>query len=175
MATRFDTKTMALPNLLVIRKPRLFRFLVIVLLMILSLFVSAPSPPKVSAADTGNSPITNYQILRGTTSGAETFLANVTGTQIGGSYSDNTATDRTVTYYYKIVAQNAVGNSLAKNEIAAPYVGETCTGLIIHRNDPSHPESTGGGSAGQPPTPSLLIDYIAVGEPAGSDNLVFKT
>src|SRR5438552_11011160 len=56
MATRFDTKTMALPNLLVIRKPRLFRFLVIVLLMILSLFVSAPSPPKVSAADTGNSP-----------------------------------------------------------------------------------------------------------------------
>ena len=125
-------------------------------------------------ADTGNSPITNYQILRGTTSGAETFLANVTGTQIGGSYSDNTATDRTVTYYYKVVAQNAVGNSIAKNEIAAPYVGETCTGLIIHRNDPSHPESTGGGSAGQPPTPSLLIDYIAVGEPAGSDNLVFK-
>src|SRR6266571_8001020 len=56
MATRFDPKTMALPNLLVIRKPRLFRFLLIALLMILSLFVSAPSPPKVSAADTGNAP-----------------------------------------------------------------------------------------------------------------------
>src|SRR2546421_11977259 len=56
MATRFDTKTMALPNLLVIRKPRLFRLLVIALLMILSLFVSAPSPHKVSASDTGNAP-----------------------------------------------------------------------------------------------------------------------
>ena len=125
-------------------------------------------------ADTGNSPITNYQVLRSTTSGNETFLANVAGTQTGGSYNDLTASDHTVTYYYKIIAQNILGNSVARNEIAAPYVGDTCTGLIIHRNDPSHPESTGGGSAGQPPTPSLLIDYIAVGEPEGSSDLEFK-
>ncbi len=125
-------------------------------------------------ADTGNSPITGYQILRSTTPGTETPFATVTGTQTGGSYTDTTATDRTVTYYYKVVAQNGVGNSCPNNEIAAPFIGDTCTGLIIHRNDPSHPESTGGGSAGQPPTPQLLIDYIAVGEPAGTDNLVFK-
>ena len=129
---------------------------------------------KWNQADTGNSPITNYQILRSTTPGMETFLANAVGTQTGGSYVDNTATDPNATYYYKVVAQNGVGNSLANNEIAAPYVGNTCDGLIIHRNDPSHPESTGGGSAGQPPTPSLLIDYIAVGEPAGSNDLIFK-
>lgn len=123
-------------------------------------------------ADTGNSPIINYQILRSTTPGTETFLASVPGTQ--SSYVDATATDRLATYYYRVVAHNAVGDSCANNEIAAPYVGDTCSGLIIHRNDPSHPESTGGGSAGQPPTPQLLIDYIAVGEPAGTDNLVFK-
>lgn len=123
-------------------------------------------------ADTGNSPITGYKILRGTSPGSETPFATVPGTQT--NYSDTLAADRTVTYYYKVVAQNGVGDSCGNNEIAAPYVGDTCTGLIIHRNDPSHPESTGGGSAGQPPTPQLLIDYIAVGEPAGSGNLVFK-
>jgi hypothetical protein len=53
-------------------------------------------------------------------------------------------------------------------------MGNTCTGLIIHKNDPTHPESTGGGSAGQPPTPQLLIDYIAVGEPPATNNLMFK-
>src|SRR5207237_5770499 len=39
-----------------------------------------------SEADTGNSPITNYQVMRGTTSGAETLLATVPGTQT--SYDD---------------------------------------------------------------------------------------
>jgi hypothetical protein len=129
-------------------------------------------------ADTGNSTIASYQILRSTASGAETLLATVpagAGTQTGGTYSDSTATDITKTYYYKVVANNSVGSSCANNEIAAPYVGDTCTGIIIHRNDPTHPESTGGGSAGQPPVPQLLIDYIAVGEPpALPGTLMFK-
>jgi len=129
-------------------------------------------------ADTGNSAIASYQILRSTASGAETLLATVpagAGTQTGGSYSDSTATDITKTYYYKVVANNSVGSSCANNEIAAPYVGDTCTGIIIHRNDPTHPESTGGGSAGQPPVPQLLIDYIAVGEPPSlPGTLMFK-
>lgn len=129
---------------------------------------------KWNQADTGNSPITSYDILRSTTPGNETFLATVTGTQIGGTYTDISAVDRNATYYYKVVAKNAIGNSCANNEIDAPYVGENCTGLLIHRNDPSHPESTGGGSVGQPPTPQLLIDFISVGEPAGTGNLVFK-
>jgi hypothetical protein len=45
--------------------------------------------------------------------------------------------------------------------------------MIIHQNDPTHPEATGG-SATPPPVPELLIDYIAVGEPAGTSNLMFK-
>src|SRR5207253_2319613 len=48
--------------------------------------------------------------------------------------------------------------------------GDTCTGMIIHKNDPTHPEANAGAA-----TPgSLLIDYIAAGEPAGTDNFVFK-
>ena len=50
-----------------------------------------------SEADDGNSPITSYQILRGTTSGAETLLTTVPGTQT--KFDDLTATDITKTYY----------------------------------------------------------------------------
>ena len=154
---------------------------------------SAPGMPSVTQrrvngvvylgwneADTGNLPITKYSILRSTTTGAETTLTNISGSQT--SYSDTTATDPTKTYYYKVVAFNRVGKSLPSNEVAAPYVGTTCDGLIIHRNDPSHPEAFAGGiltSAPKGPTPApvptppvlatavpqLLIDYISVAEP----------
>jgi hypothetical protein len=146
----------------------------------------APGMPSVTAlrignmvrlmwneADSGNSMINNYQILRGTASGAETFLTTVAGTQTGGTFNDTTATDVTKTYYYKVVAVNSAGASCPNNEIPAPYVGDNCTGIILHKNDPSHPESTGG-TAGQPPLPTLLIDYISVGEGPGSNDLVFK-
>ena len=130
---------------------------------------------KWNEADSGNSMINNYEILRGIASGTETHLTTIAGTQTGGFYSDTTATDATKTYYYKVIANNSIGSSCPSNEIAAPYVGNTCTGIIIHRNDPTHPESTGGGSAGQPPVPQLLVDYVAVGEPPSSPgNLMFK-
>jgi hypothetical protein len=127
-------------------------------------------------SDSGNSMINNYQILRGTMSGGEnpTPIVTVAGTQTGGTYTDTTATDLTKTYYYKVVAVNSAGSSCSNNEIAAPYVGDTCTGIIIHKNDPTHPESTGGGAGQPPPLPSLLIDYIAVAEPPATTNLTFK-
>src|SRR5438270_3080820 len=138
-------------------------------------------------ADTGNSPITKYRILRGTASGAETVLTNVSGSQT--NYNDTTATDSTKTYYYKVIAYNKVGQSLPSNEVAAPYVGNTCDGLVIHQNDPSHPEAFAGGvltTAGDvvpaptPPVlatavPQLLIDYISVAEPPSQPGyFVFK-
>jgi hypothetical protein len=130
-------------------------------------------------ADTGNLPITQYTVLRSTTRGAETTLANLSGSQT--KYDDATATDKTKTYYYKVIAFNNAGQSLPSKEVTAPYIGTTCDGLIIHRNQSNHPESTGGyvlSVAPEGPIPSpvptpppgsavpqLLIDYIAVAEP----------
>jgi hypothetical protein len=124
-------------------------------------------------ADSGNSMINSYQILRSTSPGAEVPITTIAGSQNGGIYTDTTATDATQTYYYKVVATNSVGSSCANNEIAAPYVGDTCSGVIIHKNLPTHPESTGG-TASQPPLPQYLIDYIAVGEPPSTNQLMFK-
>ena len=138
-----------------------------------------------SEADPGyngsNQTITGYQIFRGTTAGGEgaSPIATVSGTTT--RLDDVTAVDPTVTYYYKVVATNSIGSSCANNEIAAPFVGDTCSGKIIHRNLPSHPEAIGGSETGlpvgptPPPTPTpaatppipvqYLIDYIAVAEP----------
>jgi hypothetical protein len=121
-------------------------------------------------ADTGNSPILNYQILRGTAPGSEVPLMTIAGNST--RYADNSATDASKTYYYKVVAINAVGSSCGNNEVSAPYLGDTCTGMIVHRNLPTHPEAIGGQS-GQNLVPQLLIDYIAVGEPPSTNQLKF--
>jgi hypothetical protein len=123
-----------------------------------------------SEGDSGNSMINNYQILSGIASGAETPLTTVAGTQTGGTFTDLTATDVTKTYYYKVVAANSIGTSCPNNEVAAPYLGDTCTGLIVQKTPPNHPEQSSQGAA---PT-SLAIDYVAVGEPPASNNLMFK-
>jgi hypothetical protein len=121
-----------------------------------------------SEADTGNSPITQYRIMRGTASGAETLLATVAGNRT--TYTDTTARDATQTYYYKVLAVNAVGTSCGNNEVAAPYLGDTCTGLIVQKTPPGHPEQQLHGQA----PPSLAIDWVAVAEPPNTSNLVFK-
>jgi len=121
-----------------------------------------------SEADTGNSAITSYKIMRGTTSGGETLLATVGGNQT--RYDDTTATDTSKTYYYTVLAVNGAGSSCGTNEVAAPYLGDTCNGLIIHRNEPTHPEA----NLGLNTLASLLIDYVAVAEPPDSNNLMFK-
>jgi hypothetical protein len=123
-----------------------------------------------SEADSGNLMINNYQLLRGTATGAETLLTTVAGTQSGGTYDDFTASDPTMTYFYKVVAVNSAGSSCPNNEIAAAFVGDTCTGLILQKTPPNHPEQT---TQGQTPA-SLAIDYIAVAEPPNSMDLLFK-
>ena len=124
-----------------------------------------------SEADSGNLMINNYQIIRRSDSNPDAVIATVAGSQIGGTYDDTLATNDTTTYYYKVVAVNSAGSSCPNNEVAAPFIGDTCTGLVIHRNDPTHPEANAGAT-----TPaSLLIDYIAVGEPPGMPGvLLFK-
>jgi hypothetical protein len=79
-----------------------------------------------SEADIGNLPIQKYKILRGTASGQETLLATVNGSQT--KYTDDSATDRTKTYYYQVVAVNKAGSSCKNNEVAAPYNGDSAQG-----------------------------------------------
>ena len=124
-----------------------------------------------SEADTGNLMINNYQIFRGTASNGETLRATVSGSQIGGTFTDVLPAGDTTTYFYKVVATNSVGSSCGNNEVVAPFIGNTCTGLTIHRNDPTHPEANA--AQGNTP-PSLLIDFIAVAEPPGSNDFLFK-
>jgi hypothetical protein len=116
-----------------------------------------------SEADSGSSAITGYQVLRGTASGSETLLAALPATQT--TFNDTTANDISKTYYYKVIATNSTGPSAGNNEIAAPYVGDTCNGVVIHQNDPTHPESATASA-----NPQLAIDYVAVGEPPNTGN-----
>lgn len=76
------------------------------------------SPP----ASDGGSAVTGYDIYRGTASGAEALL-----TQVGNnvtSYTDTSVTNGT-TYYYKVSAVNAVGESALSNELSATAAGAT--------------------------------------------------
>src|SRR5947199_302794 len=66
-------------------------------------------------ASNGGSPITNYKIYRGTTSGGETLVATI-GNQL--SYSDGGLTNG-VTYYYQVNAVNNVGEGPKSNEASA--------------------------------------------------------
>src|SRR5256885_1670930 len=123
-----------------------------------------------SEADTGGLTVNNYQILRGTAPGAEAVLTSVPGSQTGGAFDDTLATYVTATCYFEVVAVNSAGSSCGNNEVKAAYLGDGCTGLVIHRNDPAHPEA----NTQTATPPSMLIDYVAVGEPPNTNNLMFK-
>ena len=70
----------------------------------------------------GGSPITNYKVYRGTSSGGETLL-----TTLGNVTSfDDTAVANGTTYYYKVSAVNGVGEGAQSNEASAtPQAGAT--------------------------------------------------
>lgn len=73
----------------------------------------------------GGSPITGYDVYRGTSSGTETLLAQLGVTT---AYSDAAVTDGT-TYYYEVTALNGVGGSPASTEVAAtPEAAPTVPG-----------------------------------------------
>src|SRR5262249_37948808 len=65
---------------------------------------SAPS-------NNGGSPVTGYNVYRGTTSGGETLLTSLGNVT---TWTDNGAANGT-TYYYKVTALNSVGESARSN------------------------------------------------------------
>ena len=70
-------------------------------------------------ASDGRSPVTNYRIYRGTTSGRLTFLSMI-GTVL--SYADTGRTNG-VTYYYAVSAVNAAGEGARSGEVSATPMG----------------------------------------------------
>ncbi|HEX8281537.1 MAG TPA: dockerin type I domain-containing protein, partial [Chthoniobacterales bacterium] len=135
----------------------------------------APGAPEVTALRNGNvvhlswstpnnggSPITGFNISRGTASGAETFLIGVPGNL--RQFSDAGATDPNATYFYKIQALNAFGSSCGNNEVQARYVGNSSVspgyGVLF---DPTE-------AGPQTANPDLDIRQLSIHEPtAGAD------
>jgi titin len=77
---------------------------------------AVPAKPRgIALSWSASAGATGYQIYRGTASGGETFLVSVGATT---SYKDTTAASG-VTYYYTIVATNAVGARPPSLEVSA--------------------------------------------------------
>jgi hypothetical protein len=109
-----------------------------------------------SESDDGGSPITNYKIYRGTTSGGETLLKNVgTATQ----YDDATAAPNT-TYYYKITATNSLGTSCGNNEVVSKPVGDSRCQGILTAFDPQGDQKVAPANADLDILEVRLADYV---------------
>jgi hypothetical protein len=86
--------------------------------------IGLPSAPTGLTATAGDSQVSlswtaglaasGYNVLRSTTSGAESLLTTVGTT----SYTDTTAVNGT-TYYYEVVSTNTAGSSVASSEVSA--------------------------------------------------------
>src|SRR6185437_2852303 len=95
------------------------------------LTIATPGDGEVALAWTegldGGSAITSFTLLRGTSPGSET--SHITGiSSAARSYIDNTSVTNGTTYYYKLVAINAVGSSGGSNEKSDTPDG---AGLVI--------------------------------------------
>jgi len=69
-------------------------------------------------ASNGGSPVTGYQLWRGTKSGSETLYVSVSCTTTSCSYAD-TATVKNTAYYFQVVAVNAVGPGPKSTQVSA--------------------------------------------------------
>ena len=112
--------------------------------------------------DNGGSPITGYKVYRGTSSGAETFLASVSGNTTN-KYLDPTPPADSV--YYYVTAVNAQGESSHCREVqlggSVITTGNACTYPYL--------QVAGAGAAGTAPDPTtngeLTIQTVNIGEP----------
>jgi hypothetical protein len=109
-------------------------------------------------ASSGTAPITGYDILRSTTSGDESSTPIATGVQ-GTSYTDFGLTDG-VTYYYEVVAVNAVRPSPPSNEASdTPRSQLPPTSMVP--SAPSGLIATSGNA-------QVVLNWTASGSPGGA-------
>ena len=100
-----------------------------------------PGSAQVALSWNSSAFAASYNVNRSTASGAETFLTNVTTT----SFIDVAVVNGT-TYYYKVSATNAAGQSANSSEVnAAPFASQT----IYYYVSPTGSD-TNAGSIGQP-------------------------
>jgi PKD repeat protein len=115
------------------------------------------------APDDGGSPLTGYEIFRGTTSGGETLLATVTAAKT--AYIDKKA-NSTTQYYYRVAAKNKYGIGPECGEVAttpAPPIQSACIlpGITVV-TDPT------GDQTGAPADSQLDVQSMSVAEPFNS-------
>jgi Fibronectin type III domain len=80
-------------------------------------------------SSTGGSPITSYTVNRGTTSGGETTLVqNLSASAL--TYTDTSVTNGTE-YFYTVQAVNAIGSSVASNELSVTPAAVTPNAPVL--------------------------------------------
>ncbi len=82
----------------------------------------------IAPASNGGSQITGYDVYRGTSPGGESSTPIATGVS-GSTYTDTGVTNGT-TYYYKVTAVNAVGQSPQSNEASATPQAASAAGFV---------------------------------------------
>ena len=134
--------------------------------MVSAVIQSSPSGNLVTwlEPDNGGSPITGYNVYRGTSSGGETLLAHVAG-DTNTKYLDTAAPAGNVFYYVRAI--NAIGEG--------EHCGEVSTQVVVQTgNSCSAPYVAEGGAGAFQPAPGLPTDptmgqltlqRIGIGEP----------
>lgn len=108
--------------------------------------------------DNGGSPITGYNIYRGSTSGGESFIAHVSGEQTL-KYLDQTAPNNT-NWYYKIMAVNAIGESAYCHELNVNGAQPGANACQL-----PYLQTQTAAAAANDPTGQFSIQYVNMGEP----------
>jgi hypothetical protein len=124
--------------------------------------------------DNGGSPITGYNIYRGTSSGTETFLASVSGNTTN-KYLDQTA-DSSTNYFYRVTALNTINNATVEGGFCREVNISNVTNVSACVSPYLHVAGAGipGNITTDPSQGELTIENINMGEPFTSctDNSV---
>jgi hypothetical protein len=113
------------------------RLLILSLLMALAVFAQTHTVTLTWAPNTSGDPVTTYNVLRGTTSGAEVSIGSIPASSCTTvcTFTDTTVTGGQ-TYFYEQTASNSGGTS-------APSLESTFSVPFFPPNSPSKATITG--------------------------------